>query len=234
MIRWAGAEFRGHGRHGEPHGWQVAHLFAGRDRVVSVPKRNPSWHGRGRLGVKRLAVLSDGSVADGPKPLRNTLRRLRRLQPRLPKKRKGSANREKAKMRVARCHCQVACIRGDALRNLTTGLVRTYGRIVIEDLNVKGMLQSQKLSRVISDMGFGEFRRQPAYKVEVPGSAPMVADRWFPSSKLCRMCDTVRAGLGLGDRVFRCDGCGHVEDRDLHASRNLERYPGLRGNLHAS
>ena len=103
------------------------------------------------------------------------------------------------------------------------------------------MLRRRRLARVISDMGFGELRRQLAYKVEVPGSALMVADRWFPSSRLCRACDTVHPGLGLGDRVFRCDGCGHVEDRDpvsgtgqaLHASRNLERYPGRRGNLHA-
>ena len=113
-------------------------------------------------------------------------------------------------------------MRNDALHKLTTSLVRAYGCIVIEDLNVKGMMRGRKLSRVVSDMGFGELRRQLAYKAQVSCSEVIVADRWFPSSRLCRTCGSLHAALTLKDRVLQCGGCGHAEDRDLNAARNLE------------
>ena len=185
------------------------------------------------LGVKRLATISDGTIVEGPKPLRSTLKRLARLNRRLHRKVAGSSNRAKAAMRVARCHARVVSMRGDALHKLTTALVRAYGRIVMEDLNVKGMVRSRRLARAVSDMGLGEFRRQLAYKVQSSVSEVVVADRWFPSSKSCRLCGALNDGLMLKDRTFKCDGCGHTEDRDLHAARNLERYPGLQGNLDA-
>ena len=145
-------------------------------------------------------------------------------------------------MQVARCHARVASVRNDALHKLTTTLVHDYGRIVIEVLNVKGMMRSRKLSRAISGMGLGEFRRQLDYKIQLSLTTVVVADRWFPSSKLCRLCGVLNDGLMLKDRTFECNGCGHVEDRDpvsgtgqaLHAARNLERYPGHQGNLYAS
>ena len=115
------------------------------------------------LGVKNLATvasLDDEIIIEGPKPLRAGLRRLRRLNRSLSRKAKGSKNREKARLRLARCYARIANVRVDALHKLTTRLVRTYGCIVIEDLGVKGMLRNGKLARVISDMGFGEFRRQ--------------------------------------------------------------------------
>ena len=185
------------------------------------------------LGVGRLATLSDGTLVEGPKPLRSKLRRLARLNRRLHRKVAGSSNRAKAAMRAARCHGRVARIRGDALHKLTTSLVRTYGRIVIEDLNVKGMVRNRRLARAISDMGLGEFRRQLAYKAQPSVSEVVVADRWFASSKSCRLCGALNDGLMLKDRTFECNGCGHREDRDLNAARNLERYPGLQGNPHA-
>jgi len=185
------------------------------------------------LGVKKLATISDGTTFQGPKPLRGSLRRLRRLSRGLSRKVKGSRNRDKARLRLARCHARVAAIRSDALHKLTTNLVRTYGRIVIEDLNVKGMGRNRRLSRTIADMGFGEFRRQLAYKTQPSLTTVVVADRWFASSKLCRQCGTLNDGLRLKDRTFRCNDCGHVEDRDLNAACNLERYPGLQGNPYA-
>ena len=185
------------------------------------------------LGVRRLAAISDGTLIEGPKPLRSALKRLARLNRRLHRKVAGSNNRAKAAMRVARCHGRVANVRNDALHKLTTSLVCAYGRIVIEDLNVKGMMRGRKLSRVVSDMGFGEFGRQLAYKVEPSVSEVVVASRWFPSSKLCRQCGALNDGLRLKDRTFECNGCGHREDRDLNAACNLERYPGLQGNPHA-
>ena len=186
------------------------------------------------LGVKRLATLSDGMTVDGPKPLRRQLGRLRRLSKSVSRKRKGSCNRAKAVRRLSRCHVRIAGIRGDCLHKLTTNLVRNYGRVVVEDLNVKGMAHNRRLARAIHDMGFGEFRRQLAYKAEALPCEVVLADRWFPSSKLCRICNAKNDGLTLNDRSFRCDACGHEEDRDLNASRNLERYPGLRGNPYAS
>ena len=185
------------------------------------------------LGVKRLATLSDGTLVEGPRPLRSVLGRLRRLSRGLSRKVKGSRNRDKARRRLARCHARVAGIRTDALHKLTTSLVQTYGWVVIEDLNVKGMGRNRRLSRAIADMGFGEFRRQLAYKQALSESEVIVADRWFASSRLCTRCNVLNEGLTLNDRIFSCDGCGHREDRDRNAARNLERYPGLRGNPYA-
>jgi len=185
------------------------------------------------LGVKRLATISDGTLVEGPKPLRGNIKRLARLNRGLSRKVPDSSNRAKAAMRLARCHARVVSVRGDALHKLTTRLVRTYGCIVIEDLNVRGMLRGRKLSRAVSDMGFGEFRRQLNYKVQLSLTKVVVADRWFPSSRLCRQCGSVHDALTLKDRIFACGACGHREDRDLQAARNLERYPGLQGNPHA-
>lgn len=92
----------------------------------------------------------------------------------------------------------------------------------MEDLNVRGMMQSRKLSRVISDIGFGEFRRQLEYKIQLSPATVVVADRWFPSSRLCVRCDTLHETLTLKDRMFRCDGCGHAQDRDLLAAQLVE------------
>ena len=116
---------------------------------------------------------------------------------------------------------------------LTTSLVRAYGRIVIEHLNVKGMVPNRRLARAVSDMDLGEFRRRLAYKAQPSVSEVVVADRWFPSTKSCRMCGALNDGLMLKDRRFECNGCGHKEDRDLNAACNLERCPGLQGNFDA-
>ena len=116
------------------------------------------------------------------------------------------------------------------MHKLTTSLARTYGCVIIEDLGVKSMGRNRRLSRAIADMGFGEFRRQLAYKRAVSESEVIVADRWFPSSRLCTRCNALNEGLTLSNRMFDCGDCGHREDRDLSAARNLERYPGLRGN----
>jgi len=102
---------------------------------------------------------------------------------------------------------------------------------VIEDLHVKGMVRNHKLARAVSDMGFGRFRQMLTYKSEAYGAEVIVASRWFPSSKLCRICGVLHQALTLKDRVFVCGGCGHTEDRDVHAARNLEQYPGLQGNV---
>src|SRR6202022_1011976 len=111
--------------------------------------------------------------------------------------------------------------RRDELHKLSTRLVREHGTIVIEDLNVAGMLKNRRLARHVSGVGMGELRRQIEYKTGWAGSTVHVADRWYPSSKTCSACGVVKAKLRLSERTFRCDKCGLVLDRDLNAARNL-------------
>lgn len=183
------------------------------------------------LGVLRLATLSTGEAVEGPKPLRKLQKVLRRCSRGLSRKQKGSANRSKAKQKLARLHYRITCQRTDALHKLTTDLVRRCGTVVIEDLHVKGMVRNHHLARAISDMGFGMFRRLLTYKAAMAGVALVVADRWFPSSKLCSQCGVLHETLALKDRVFRCTACGLVLDRDLNAALNLTTLPTAGGEV---
>jgi putative transposase len=174
------------------------------------------------LGIKTLATLSDGTAIPGPKAHTALLGRLRRLSRSLSRKRKSSANRRKAKAKLARLHSRIAAIRRDATHKATTMLVKTYRRIGIEDLNVRGMLKNRRLARSIMDGGFGEFRRQLEYKAKFYGATVVVADRWYPSSKTCSCCGSIKTELALSQRTFKCDECGFEADRDLNAAPNLE------------
>ncbi len=173
------------------------------------------------LGLKAIVVVSTGKDVQAPKPLKKSMRRLARLNRRLHRKVKGSANRRKAAERVARLHERIANIRHDWLHKTTTMLARRYAFVAIEDLNIAGMLRHEKLARSISDVGFGEFRRQLQYKVPRHGGTLAVVDRFFPSSKACRKCGSIKEDLTLKDRTYVCVHCGHIEDRDLNASRNI-------------
>jgi putative transposase len=175
------------------------------------------------LGITALATLSDGSRVPAAKPLRRYLQKLKRLSRSLSRKQRGSRNRSKAKTKLARLHQQIANIRADALHKLTTNLTR-YRTIVIEDLNVTGMLANRNLSRAIADVGFFEFRRQLRYKAAMAGSRVLVADRWFPSTKLCSACGAKNGALTLSERIWTCGSCGTSHDRDVNAARNLARY----------
>jgi putative transposase len=158
-----------------------------------------------------------------PKPLRRHLHKLKRLSRSLTRKQRGSRNRAKAKTKLARLHRRIADIRTDVLHKLTTSLTR-YRTIVIEDLNVSGMLANRTLARAIADVGFFEFRRQLQYKAEMAGSTVLVVDRWFPSSKLCSACGARNGALTLSERIWTCAPCGTSHDRDVNAARNLARY----------
>ena len=174
------------------------------------------------LGVKTLAVCSDGTVFESPRPLKKHLRRLKRLNRSLSRKKKGSKNRFKAKLKLSRLHLRVSNIRKDSLHKITTQLTKTKSRVVIEDLNVRGMVQNRKLSRAISDMGFWEFRRQLEYKGKWHGCEIVVAPRFFPSSKTCSKCGNVKDEMSMKDRTYVCE-CGLELDRDLNAAINLSR-----------
>lgn len=174
------------------------------------------------LGVKELATLSDGTVIHNPHALKSNLRRLKKAQRSLSRKRKGSNRRRKARAQVARLYARVANLRSDALDKTTTMLAHAYSDIGIEDLNVAGLVKNHGLARSIQDAAFAEFRRQLTYKTARTGARLHVIDRWYPSSKTCSNCGTVKAKLPLSERVYRCDGCGLVIDRDLNAAINIQ------------
>lgn len=177
------------------------------------------------LGITALATFSDDTPKiAAPKPLRRYLAKLKRLARGYSRTQRGSNNRAKAKTKLARLQRRIADIRADVLHKLTTSLTR-YRTIVIEDLNVSGMLANRHLSRAIADVGFFEFRRQLTYKAAMAGSTVVVASRWFPSSKLCSACGVKHETLTLGERTWTCTSCGTSHDRDINAARNLTRYP---------
>lgn len=175
------------------------------------------------LGINQMATLSDGTWISASKPLKANLRRLSRYQRKLKKKNYQSKNYEKQRIKVARVHMKVANLRKNSLHKATTYLTKNFLKISIEDLHVKGMLKNQKLSRAISDIGFGEFRRQLEYKSDLRGRVLFVAGRFYPSSKLCSCCGELKKDLRLVDRIFNCNSCGLKIDRDLNAAINLER-----------
>ncbi len=174
------------------------------------------------LGVSALATLSTGEKVPGPKPHKARLGRLRRLSRSLSRKRKGSANRRKAKEKLARLHARIANGRLDALHKLTTGLTRRFSLIGVEGLNVRGMMGNRRLARSISDMGFFEFRRQLEYKAAMRGGEVVVADRFFSSSKTCSHCGHPLESLPLSVRQWTCPACGAEHDRDVNAAMNLK------------
>ena len=173
------------------------------------------------LGVKTLATLSDGTIVPNPHSLAADEQRLKRAQKALSRKTKGSKRRAKARERVARIHARIANRRSDALNKLTTRLAHAYSDICIEDLNVAGMVKNHHLAKAVQDASFYELRHQLEYKTAKTGARLHVIDRWYPSSKTCSNCGTVKAKLSLNERIYRCEHCGLVIDRDLNAAINL-------------
>jgi putative transposase len=173
------------------------------------------------LGLKAFVVGSDGSSLEAPKPLLRSLRRLQRLSRRHSHKQKGSMNRRKSAKRLAKLHYRISCQRADFLHKATTRLTTTNSTIVVEDLNVGGMLKNHCLARSISDAGWSEFVRQLEYKASWNGGSVVKAGRFYPSTKTCSACGMVKDEMSLSERTYHCDGCGLVLDRDVNAARNL-------------
>lgn len=176
------------------------------------------------LGISAMATLSTGEKIPGPRPQAALLGRLKRCSKGLSRKKKGSKNRAKAKIKLARLHARISNIRLDSIHKFTTKLSSSFGIICIEDLSVKTMVKSRRLSRNIADMGFHELRRQLEYKTKRSQSRLIIADRFFPSSKTCSHCGRVLAELSLSVRQWTCPGCQEEHDRDINAARNLVDY----------
>jgi putative transposase len=182
------------------------------------------------LGINRLASLNDRRTFANPKALKSNLKKLIRLARSLSRKQKGSKNRAKAGRLLARQHYRIGNIRRHALHKVTTAICAKNKPdnarprvVVLEDLNVAGMLKNRLLSRAIADVGFGEFRRQISYKALWNGIIIFIANRFFPSSKKCSGCGVVKSELGLHERIFFCSECGLTLDRDLNAALNLKQ-----------
>lgn len=182
------------------------------------------------LGIAHSITTSDGRVIESPRPLRAGLKRLRRIDRQIARQRTAAlvvglrkSNRQKRReIRRERLHMRVAAVRGNWLHETTTDLARTASVIGIEDLNLRGMMgRKRHLGRAFADLGAAEFRRQLEYKTVRCGSRLVIADRFYPSSKLCSHCGARKDDLTLKDRTYRCDTCGLVIDRDLNAARNL-------------
>ncbi len=173
------------------------------------------------LGLKSLVVGSDGLILAPPKPLFHTLKKLRRLSQKHSRKQKGSSNRRKSAKKLAKLHYRISCQRSDYLHKATTQIVRSHSVVVVEDLNVKGMVKNHHLARSISDAGWGELVRQLGYKCLWQDSKLIKAGRFFPSTKTCSNCGKVKESMPLSERTYRCENCGLEIDRDLNAAKNL-------------
>ncbi|GLI45863.1 IS200/IS605 family element RNA-guided endonuclease TnpB [Methanoculleus bourgensis] len=176
------------------------------------------------LGLSHYAVLSTGDAVANPKYLRNAQVRLAVLQRRLDRKQKGSKNRNKARLKVARCHQKIADQRKDFQHQLSSRLVRENQALAVESLNVDGMVKNHSLARAISDAGWGTFIGMLAYKCREAGKTLLRIGVFEPSSKTCSVCGYRKADLMLKDREWICPDCGTTHDRDLNAAINIKQF----------
>ena len=183
------------------------------------------------LGIKDFAVTSDGQVIENFHFKKNEESRLKRLQRQISKKIAGSKNREKARLRFAKLNEKIRNRKLNFLHDVTNHLIDENQVIVMEDLNVKGMVRNHKLAESISEVNWGEFRRILTYKAAWHGRQLVFIDRFYPSSKRCNHCGYINKGLTLKDRQWVCPECGSLIDRDYNAALNIleegERIIGL-------
>lgn len=189
--------------------------------TVEMPDSTPTRENQAvgiDLGISKLMTLSDGTSFENLKSTQKSAKKLRRLNKALARKKKGSENWEKAKSRLTNLHFKTACRRSDHIHKITSSITKKYSHVVLEDLNVKGMVKNRRLSKSVSDAAFRKIRRQLEYKAD----RVFFVDRFFPSSKLCMTCGTLHE-MPLSKRIFVCDcGVGPI-DRDLHAAQNILR-----------
>ncbi|NER47625.1 MAG: IS200/IS605 family element transposase accessory protein TnpB [Symploca sp. SIO1A3] len=173
------------------------------------------------LGIATFATLDDGQKIDAPKPLYKRINRLRRLSKNLSRKTRGSKRYERVRKRQAKLQAKLKDTRTDFLHKLSTRIIRENQTIVLEDLNVAGMLKNRKLSRAISDLGWRQFRTYLEGKAEKYGREFRVISRWEPTSQTCSCCGFRGGKLDLSVREWTCLNCGTTHDRDINAARNI-------------
>ena len=173
------------------------------------------------VGLTHFAITSDGSKFDNPKFFVKRQRNLKRKQQKLSKKKKGSQNRKKARLAVAKVHSKIARCREDFLHKLSRKIVNENQVIAVENLNIKGLVKNHNLAKAISDVGWGTFCTMLKYKAESEGKQYIEIDRWFPSSKTCHVCLNRVDNLSLDVRAWTCKHCGTHHDRDVNAAINI-------------
>jgi putative transposase len=173
------------------------------------------------LGLKSFVILSDGEVVGNPKFFHKDEKKLAKAQRRHAKKKKGSKNRDKARLKVARIHARITDRRRDFLHKLSTRLIRENQTICVESLQVKNMVKNHSLAKAISDVGWSEFVSQLEYKAAWYGRNLAKIDKWYPSSKRCFDCGHILDSLSLDVRMWACPECGVVHDRDINAAKNI-------------
>jgi len=208
---------------------EAADLHPAAQHPVRDVTDHSGWAGVDRgLHAPVVVALADGTatlrIDEAPKALRTAQPVTRRLQKAVSRKTKGSTNRRAAVRRLSRHHERVRARRHHFLHQVSNLLAKTHDRLVIEDLNIAGMLANHRLAAAISDAAWGELARQITYKQTWRGGQVLLADQWFPSSKACSACGNVNQTLTLADRIFACDNCGHAIDRDLNAAVNLATW----------
>ncbi len=203
------------------------------ETLDEVPEKKPitdAWTIGIDVGIKTFATLSTGEDVENPKFLKEELARLKVLQKRASKKKKGSANRRKAFRTVAILHEKIANRRNDFLHKLTHRLTSENQAVAIEDLNIAGMMKNHCLAQAISDVSWSEFFRQLDYKCEWTGTNLLKIGRFEPSSRTCDQCGKINRELKLSDRVWTCE-CGAKHSRDILAARNIKRFALADDNL---
>ena len=183
------------------------------------------------LGIKDYAILSDGTKYGNPKFLEKGQKRLKTLQQRFARTQKKSNRHEALRLKVAKCHRDIANRRNDFLHKLSTLLVKYYDTICLEDLNVEGMMKNHHLSNSIQSAAWSEFVRQLKYKSDWYGKNVIFIGRFEPSSKTCSKCGYVKSDLQLNDREWVCPKCGEKHDRDVNAAINIRDFALHKQNL---
>jgi len=173
------------------------------------------------LGLKSMVILSTGEQVGNPKYFAKDEKKLAKAQRQLAKKNKGSKNRAKARLKVARIHAKVAARRRDYQHKLSTRLIRENQVICIESLSVKNMIKNHSLAKAISDVGWSELVRQLEYKANWYGRTLVKIDKFYPSSKRCHACGHVLDSLSLDERFWLCPQCKIFHDRDINAAKNV-------------
>ena len=178
------------------------------------------------VGLKEFATFSNNTIISNPRHLNKQLDKLKREQRWLSRKIKGSNNRKKQIEKVQIVHRKVKNTRKDFLHKITSNMIAKYSGVILENLNVSGMMKNSKLAKSISDVGWYEFSRMLEYKSLWNAKHYIKIDRWFASSKICSKCGNKKVDLTLKDRTYVCENCGNIVDRDFNASKNI-REEGL-------
>ena len=226
-----------------PDNWKIRHITISKSNtgkyycsicfeysidIVYILK-NKDKNNNNILGIdyssSSLYIDSEGNKANYPKYYRNNQRRLRLLQQKFSRQQKGGKNREKTLQRIRVLHERISSQRKDFLHKLSTSITKKFGIICVEDINMQNMSKGLHLGKSTYDNGFGMFRTMLSYKQErILYHELILANKWFPSSKRCSYCGHVKSELTLKDRIYKCDKCNNVIDRDLNAAINLKQY----------